>query len=77
MTERLQQDRFATINPVPSEFKGGADKVTMIRTAEAAWEGAFRYGKGRMRLGRGAFEGGFSYRTRMEDEGPARTLRNC
>jgi osmotically inducible protein OsmC len=43
--------------------------VAMIRTAEAAWEGAFRDGQGRMKLGSGAFEGGFSYHTRME-EGP-------
>jgi lipoyl-dependent peroxiredoxin len=41
----------------------------MIRTAEAAWEGAFREGKGKMKLGSGAFEGDFSYHTRME-EGP-------
>jgi osmotically inducible protein OsmC len=41
----------------------------MIRTAEAAWEGAFRDGKGKMKLGSGAFEGDFSYHTRME-EGP-------
>ena len=44
--------------------------MAMIRTAEAAWEGAFRDGKGNMKLGGGAFEGAFSYRTRMEEEGP-------
>ena len=43
--------------------------MAMIRTAEAAWEGAFRDGKGKMKLGSGAFEGDFSYHTRME-EGP-------
>ena len=42
----------------------------MIRTAEAAWEGTFRDGKGNMKLGSGAFEGAFSYHTRMEEEGP-------
>ena len=42
----------------------------MIRTAEAVWEGAFRDGKGNMKLGSGAFEGAFSYHTRMEEEGP-------
>ena len=41
----------------------------MIRTAEAAWEGAFRDGKGKMKLGSGAFEGDFSYHTRMEGPG--------
>ncbi len=44
--------------------------MAMIRTAEAAWEGRFRDGKGKMKLGSGAFEGSFSYRTRMEEEGP-------
>ena len=44
--------------------------MTMIRTAEAAWEGDFRDGEGKMKLGSGAFESGFSYRTRMEEEGP-------
>ena len=37
--------------------------------AEAAWHGSFREGEGKMRLGSGAFEGGYSYRSRME-EGP-------
>ena len=37
------------------------------QTAEAGWYGAFRDGEGKMRLGSGAFEGGFSYRSRMED----------
>jgi osmotically inducible protein OsmC len=40
-----------------------------IRKAEAAWHGTFREGVGKMRLGSGAFEGGYSYRSRME-EGP-------
>ena len=44
--------------------------MAMIRIAEAAWEGTFRDGKGNMKLGSGAFEGAFSYHTRMEEEGP-------
>ena len=40
-----------------------------IRKAEAAWHGTFAEGEGEMRLGSGAFEGAFSYRSRME-EGP-------
>ena len=40
-----------------------------IRKAEAAWHGDFGDGTGKMRLGSGAFEGAFSYRSRME-EGP-------
>ena len=35
--------------------------------AEAGRYGDFRDGEGKMRLGSGAFEGGFSYRSRMED----------
>jgi osmotically inducible protein OsmC len=40
-----------------------------IRKAEAAWRGTFCDGEGKMRLGSGAFEGAYSYRSRME-EGP-------
>ena len=40
-----------------------------IQRAEAAWHGTFRDGKGEMRLESGAFEGTYSYRSRME-EGP-------
>jgi osmotically inducible protein OsmC len=38
-----------------------------LRTGEAEWDGTIREGKGRMRLGSGAFEGAYSYRSRMED----------
>jgi osmotically inducible protein OsmC len=38
-----------------------------LRKAEAAWHGTFRDGEGKMRLGSGAFEGGYSYRSRMEE----------
>ncbi len=38
------------------------------RRAEAAWRGDFREGVGEMKLGSGAFEGAFSYRSRMEEE---------
>ena len=41
-----------------------------IRKAQAAWNGSFREGEGTMRLGSGAFEGTYSYRSRMEDSGP-------
>ena len=41
--------------------------------AEAAWYGTFRDGEGKMRLGSGAFEGSYSYRSRME-EGPGTNL---
>ena len=40
-----------------------------IHKAEAAWHGTFADGEGEMRLGSGAFEGAYSYRSRME-EGP-------
>jgi osmotically inducible protein OsmC len=38
-----------------------------IRKAQAAWHGTFGDGDGKMRLGSGAFEGAYSYRSRMED----------
>ena len=37
------------------------------RTAEATWTGDLREGKGKMRLGSGACEIGYSFGTRMED----------
>jgi osmotically inducible protein OsmC len=39
------------------------------RTAEAIWEGNLREGKGRVKLGSGAYEGAYSFRSRFE-EGP-------
>ena len=41
-----------------------------LRKAEAAWHGTFRDGEGEMKLGSGAFEGAYSYRSRMEGSGP-------
>lgn len=38
-----------------------------IRQAQARWEGDLRSGKGMMRLGSGAFEGQFSFKSRFED----------
>ena len=37
------------------------------RTADAEWTGTITEGEGRMRLGSGAFEGRYDFRTRMED----------
>lgn len=39
-----------------------------IRTAKATWMGGLMDGKGTMELGSGAFEGVFSFNTRMGDE---------
>ena len=39
-----------------------------IRTAKASWNGTLKEGKGTMALGSGAFEGSFSFNTRMGDE---------
>jgi osmotically inducible protein OsmC len=38
------------------------------RSAKASWEGGLMDGKGTMALGSGAFEGSFSFNTRMGDE---------
>ncbi len=38
-----------------------------VRTAEAEWNGSITEGSGRMKLGSGAFEGAYSFRSRMED----------
>jgi osmotically inducible protein OsmC len=40
-----------------------------IRQAEAEWDGTLREGRGTMKLGSGAFEGAYTFRSRME-EGP-------
>ena len=36
------------------------------RSAEAVWEGGLKDGKGRVKLGSGAFEGAYSFGTRFE-----------
>jgi len=41
-----------------------------IHRAQAAWHGTFADGEGAMRLGSGAFEGAYSYRSRMEGSVP-------
>jgi osmotically inducible protein OsmC len=38
-----------------------------VRTAEAEWFGKLTDGKGHMKLGSGAFDGPYSFRSRMED----------
>lgn len=38
------------------------------RTADAKWQGDLRQGKGTMRVGSGAFEGSYSFKSRMGDE---------
>jgi len=38
-----------------------------IRTAEAEWQGNLQEGQGHIRLGSGAFEGNYSFRSRMGD----------
>jgi lipoyl-dependent peroxiredoxin len=37
------------------------------RTAEAKWEGKIKDGRGVMKLGSGAFEGAYSFKTRFEE----------
>ncbi len=37
------------------------------RSAEAEWNGALRDGAGKIKLGSGAFEGKYSFKTRFED----------
>ena len=37
------------------------------RTASAVWEGSLREGKGKMKLGSGAFEGAYSFASRFEE----------
>ena len=38
-----------------------------VRTAEAVWQGGIRDGKGRVKLGSGAFEGDYSFVSRFEN----------
>ncbi len=38
-----------------------------IRNADAEWSGGLKDGKGSMKLGSGAFEGPFSFKSRMEE----------
>jgi osmotically inducible protein OsmC len=38
-----------------------------VRSADAVWEGDLKSGKGKVKLGSGAFEGQYSFSTRFED----------
>jgi osmotically inducible protein OsmC len=38
-----------------------------VRNAEAEWNGSITDGSGKMKLGSGAFEGSYSFKSRMED----------
>ncbi len=38
-----------------------------VRTAEAEWKGNLMEGQGRMKLGSGAFDGPFTFKSRMEN----------
>ena len=38
-----------------------------VRTSEAIWQRSLQDGSGTMRLGSGAFEGSYSFKSRMED----------
>ena len=38
-----------------------------LRTSEAVWEGSLKEGKGRMKLGSGAYEGAFTWSSRFEN----------
>jgi osmotically inducible protein OsmC len=40
----------------------------VARSAEAEWKGSLTGGSGTMRLGSGAFEGAYSFKTRFENE---------
>ena len=44
-----------------------------VRNAEAEWSGGLMTGSGHMKLGSGAFDGPFSFKTRMEEGGPQRS----
>jgi lipoyl-dependent peroxiredoxin len=47
---------------------GAGGRIVMAtRTAEAVWEGTLREGAGRVKLGSGAFEGPYSFRSRFEE----------
>ena len=47
-----------------------------IRTAEAEWNGDLAHGSGQMRLGSGAYDGPYDFRSRMATE-KAPVRKNC
>ena len=47
-----------------------------IRTAEAEWNGNLAQGSGQIRLGSGAYEGPYNFRSRMGD-GKGTNRKNC
>ncbi|MFB6217839.1 MAG: OsmC family peroxiredoxin [Halobacteriaceae archaeon] len=44
-----------------------------VRTSEATWRGGLRDGDGEMALGSGAWRGGYSYRSRFQEDEPTRS----
>src|SRR4051812_17575587 len=42
------------------------ESVMSVANADAVWEGGLKDGKGTMKLGSGAFDGSYSFRTRFE-----------
>jgi osmotically inducible protein OsmC len=41
--------------------------VALVRSADAVWQGDLKGGKGTVKLPSGAYEGGYSYRSRFEE----------
>ncbi len=58
------------VGDVPGAARWKEQETVPIHKAQAAWRGTFRDGEGEMKLGSGAFEGAYSYRSRMEDSVP-------
>src|SRR3982750_2142167 len=50
----------------PSQTQQCASSMA-TRTASAVWDGTLKQGKGSMKLGSGAFEGGYSFSSRFEE----------
>jgi osmotically inducible protein OsmC len=49
-----------------SESSETRSKIMPVRSADAVWEGDLKQGKGRVKLGSGAFEGQYSFSARFE-----------
>src|ERR1051325_10336046 len=51
----------------PGKRRRGGGRAMPARSANARWEGGLKDGKGNMRLGGGAFEGQYSFSSRLEE----------
>jgi lipoyl-dependent peroxiredoxin len=57
----------ASFGPTTTQHRSQEDAHMPARKADAQWEGSLQEGKGTMRLGGGAYEGPYTFKSRFEE----------